>query len=299
MGTLSPESPPKKVILDLKKSLEFKSLSHNSRRNLESTLAKLNGHLTDNGLEFNSEFIKHFLEITKTEVAPNTFNAIRWATKKIIKATSNDLRFHALSDQLFKEPETKAIKPDKKIKEQDYLTKEEATHLWRHGRDKGPRVKKVCLIIKFLFQTGCRINEILNIKLKDIQYLNSKAHIQVIGKGQKVRTVYADENLIEKIQTYFGPRDLLKGQMSLLFVSERGNPIHPTSIQKSIRDLATKLNIGKQVHPHTLRHSCAMYLLHDKKLDLKSVSTYLGHSNPSITLEYYLHNMISANDVLD
>jgi site-specific recombinase XerD len=294
---LPTKSPPKEVKIDLLFATSLNSLSRSTLQNVKSTLKRLNCHLAEFDLEFNAESIKHFLETTREQVAPNTFNIIRYSTKKIVKAQSHDIRFSHLADTLFKE--VRSIKPDKKIKEQDYLTKDEATRLWRYGRDKGARVKRTCLMIKFLFQSGCRISEALDIKLKDIQFLNHKAHIQVIGKGSKVRTVYADQSLIEKCLTFFGPRDQSKGKQALLFISERGNPIHPTSIQKSIRDLATKLNIGKHVHPHTLRHSCAMQLLHEKKLDIKSVSEYLGHSDVSITINSYLHSMISADDVLD
>jgi len=292
-----PQKPPERVKIDLSKHPDLAKLSHNSRKILKSAVSKLNEYLGVHNFDFNQESLLGFLTHVRATASPSHFNTVKWALKKVLKSTSRNLDFHALSDALFKQPEAKSIKVDNRVQEQDYLTKDEATTLWRYGRDKNLRTKKLCLFVKFLFQTGCRLSEALSIRLKDIEINGHHAQIKIVGKRSKQRTAYCDSNLLDKIQTFYGPRS--NTPTALLLVSERGNPIHPTSIQTALKTLATKVGLKKNIHPHTLRHSCAMYQLHEKKLDIKSLSEYLGHSDTSTTLNSYCHSMLSAEKILD
>src|SRR5262249_17977256 len=69
-----------------------------------------------------------------------------------------------------------------------------------------------------------------------------------------------------------------------LFVSERGQPLTRQAVNYLIGAAAESAGL-KNVHPHTLRHSCGFYLA-DKGTDLRTMQAYLGHRDPRHTVHY-------------
>jgi len=69
-----------------------------------------------------------------------------------------------------------------------------------------------------------------------------------------------------------------------LFVSERGQPLTRQAVNYLIGAAAKSAGL-KNVHPHTLRHSCGFYLA-DKGTDLRTMQDYLGHRDPRHTVHY-------------
>jgi site-specific recombinase XerD len=64
-------------------------------------------------------------------------------------------------------------------------------------------------------------------------------------------------------------------------------PITPNIVWLACRQAAEAAGIGKRIHPHSLRHSCATHLL-DAGADLRTIQVLLGHSRLEHTL-IYLH----------
>nr|MBC8182735.1 site-specific integrase [candidate division KSB1 bacterium] len=54
---------------------------------------------------------------------------------------------------------------------------------------------------------------------------------------------------------------------------------------------------GFSIHPHTLRHSCAMHLKFMGKSP-QYIQKYLGHSKVNITIEHYFHDK-PEDEVMD
>ena len=143
------------------------------------------------------------------------------------------------------------------------------------------------LIIELLYDTGCRANELVNIKLKDINF--SEKSIKVLGKGSKERIVYYGEYTEETLEKYLPERlEILKNKVSdYLFVSKESGSLTTRRVAQIIDDIIKLLAIKNNVTPHTFRHSFATHLLnHDA--DLRSVQELLGHSSLSTT-QIYTH----------
>jgi len=86
---------------------------------------------------------------------------------------------------------------------------------------------------------------------------------------------------LRTIKRYLAARE---DKLPWLFVSERGQPMTRQAVNYLIREAAERAGL-KNVHPHTLRHSCGYYLA-DKATDLRTMQDYLGHRDPRHTVRY-------------
>ncbi|MBR3898258.1 MAG: tyrosine recombinase XerC [Bacilli bacterium] len=136
------------------------------------------------------------------------------------------------------------------------------------------------LILEMLYSSGCRVSEIANIKIKDINFGERK--ILILGKGNKERYVYYGSKCERLLNRY-----LEKYDNEYLFVNKHGNRLNERIIRKIVSDNARKAGLEVHVTPHTLRHTYATHLLNDGA-DLKSVGDLLGHESLSTT-QIYTH----------
>jgi integrase/recombinase XerD len=78
-----------------------------------------------------------------------------------------------------------------------------------------------------------------------------------------------------------------KGFEDTLFLNRRGKQLTRAMIFTIIKDLAVKINLNKNISPHTFRHSFASHLL-ENGADLRSIQLMLGHESITTT-EIYVH----------
>ena len=86
---------------------------------------------------------------------------------------------------------------------------------------------------------------------------------------------------LRAIKRYLSTRD---DRLPWLFVSERGQLMTRQAVNYLIGEAAKTAGL-RNVHPHTLRHSCGYYLA-DKGTDLRTMQDYLGHRDPRHTVHY-------------
>jgi site-specific recombinase XerD len=143
-------------------------------------------------------------------------------------------------------------------------------------------------ILELLFSTGLRVSELCALKA-DIDLTSDELSIR--GKGGKVRVVFISEDAKKHIRAYL---KLRKDMNEALFVkvgkeAEKGNagPLTRRSIERIVKQHATKSGISKKVTPHTMRHLFATDLL-SNGADIRSVQALLGHSS-IVTTQIYTH----------
>lgn len=143
-------------------------------------------------------------------------------------------------------------------------------------------------MLKFLWMTGCRISEACSILLEQIIIENDTAIIDVIGKGRKTRKIRIPiVELNSILDTHKGSR--------FLFETENGRMYNRNYITREIKRLGQRV-LGRRLTAHMFRHSFATRMLVSTR-KLKAVSEYLGHSSTSTTLDMYVHETLTDQEL--
>ena len=139
---------------------------------------------------------------------------------------------------------------------------------------------------------GLRREEVIALDLADISLSARKGSIRVFGKGGKVRTVPANQQLREMLQAWLDDRRLWPGsdETQAVFIAVR-RPIRRLGVRhvnELVATVADEANLGDDitVTPHTLRHTFATELLRDQGVDIVTVADLLGHSSIETTRLY-------------
>ena len=144
-------------------------------------------------------------------------------------------------------------------------------------------------ILETLYGCGLRVSEITTLKISDLFF--DEGFIKITGKGNKQRFVpiaNATQKYIELYKdTIRNHMTIVKGYEDTLFLNRRGKQLTRAMIFTIIKTLAIKINLQKNISPHTLRHSFATHLL-ENGADLRSIQMMLGHESITTT-EIYVH----------
>jgi len=139
-----------------------------------------------------------------------------------------------------------------------------------------------------LYATGMRISELISLNMHNVDL--TRGSVQVIGKGGKERLIPLTNDAINMIKKYLteAREKLSKGKdHNNIFVSTHGKQISRHSFWHRIKAYLKKVDVSKEVHPHTLRHAFATHMLNNGA-DLRSVQLLLGHSDLATT-QIYTH----------
>ena len=134
------------------------------------------------------------------------------------------------------------------------------------------------LLLMFLYYAGLRLDEMINIGWKDMDFERSLIHLK-ITKGGRDRVVFLHPKLKEFLNISGVKQD------GLIFVSNRGGKYIKRNVQMIVKNASKRAGIKKNVTPHTLRHSFATHLL-EGGADIRYIQQLLGHKDLKTTQIY-------------
>ena len=148
-------------------------------------------------------------------------------------------------------------------------------------------------ILTLFLNCGIRLSELVGINIKDIDFSENK--LNVIGKGNKERTIYLNKACINAINSYLSVRPktgIKKGSEDALFLSERlerKERISNRTVQYVVKKELQKAGLDTNKYSvHKLRHTAATLMYKYGNVDIRALQELLGHESISTT-EIYTH----------
>lgn len=197
-------------------------------------------------------------------------------------------RFLVQEDVIRSDPSRLVELPKISLKLPDVLSVNEVKRLLDTPDPQTHRGARDAAMLEILYAAGLRVSELVNLKLRDINW--EAGYVRVLGKGSKERVVPIGLYAQKKIQHYLdhNRNALLKNRISpYLFISRAAKPMTRQGFWKLLRNYAHRAKLHKKITPHSLRHSFATHLL-EGGADLRAVQTMLGHVDISTT-QIYTH----------
>lgn len=140
-------------------------------------------------------------------------------------------------------------------------------------------------MIELFYSTGCRLSEMVNLKISDIDFTSKEVHL--FGKGSKHRTSYLNAKAEYMLKKYFElerPKESISDSVFVIF-RKPYNEMHKESIYARIKAIQKRSGIERSLFPHLLRHTMATDAL-NRGMNVAEVKEILGHKKLDTTMIY-------------
>ena len=139
-------------------------------------------------------------------------------------------------------------------------------------------------ILELLFSSGIRVNELIQLRLHDIDLVGHEC--RVMGKGDKERIVLFGSRVQMSIQYYLDNARMQWGSIDkTLFISATGHALTARTIQRIVKNANRYHSSSVEITPHSCRHTCASILI-SNGAGIRDIQELLGHSSITTTERY-------------
>ncbi len=214
--------------------------------------------------EINLDVLSNFINYQKNRCVKNSTINKRLKPLKLMYRFNN-----ILDNEIFLQ---KKLKEDKKTF--PVLSKNEMEKLNNYLLSNKLAFRNV-LLIRLLIDTGVRLNEVLNIKVKNINFDTSSIYLD-ITKTKQSRYVYFTKNTLKLLVEYILKNKLTK-ENKLFCLTSSGVLSMFYRIKKTLNFI--------EFHPHMLRHGLATNL-NKKGMSVFEIQLIMGHTNVATTQRY-------------
>ena len=252
-----------------------KGLSKNSVDSYRSDLIKLSNYLQNEEIS-KTNIDNFFLDMAEFKYSDSTKKRMYSSIKNFLKYIHEHNDYELIDISYIK------LKSSNKLPEVISISDiEKLINFYNHEDYLKSRNRT---IIDVLYSTGCRVSELCDINLSDMD-LDEK-YLKLKGKGSKQRIVPIGSKLHENLIEYLKVRSsFIQNNEKTLFLSKSKNKLDRTAVFRIIKKTAMSLSLQIDIYPHTLRHSAATHML-EGGCDLRTVQEFLGHSSVSTTQIY-------------
>lgn len=164
---------------------------------------------------------------------------------------------------------------------------------------RGPSGLRNRALIVVMWRAGLRVAEAVELEPRDLDLDSGKVTVRCgkgsRGRGPKRRVVALEPEAMAVVERWLDRRAQLGvPRGSKVFCTIRrdpggiGRPLTTSYVREMLHERGAKAEIDKRVHPHGLRHTCAVDLL-EAGLDVKTIQLVLGHTDLRVTDRYLDH----------
>lgn len=248
--------------------------------------------------------LNQFLQIRKIELDPdqlesghivdfiefiNELGVSPYSQARIISGLKSFYKYMRYDHDLEADPTSLIEAPKLGRKLPDTLEVHEIDELLSAIDMSTPEGQRNRAMLETLYSSGLRVSELVELKISNIY--EEMGFLRVLGKGSKERYVPIGKHALKYIRLYIehirSHLDIKEGQEDYVFLNRRGSKLSRVMVFMIIKDLSAATSLGKNISPHTFRHSFATHLI-EGGADLRAVQEMLGHESITTT-EIYTH----------
>lgn len=270
-----------KIIEEFIDYLRFeRKYSENTISSYKRDLNKINIYIKKEFTKLNKKDIQNYIQ--KLSKEENTSSVSR-----CISTLKSFYKFLEINKYTNSNPLTTITNPKTQKKLPKVLSEEEIDKLLDINLNTNFDYRNKAML-ELMYSSGLRVSELVNLKVNDIDLVNSS--VRIFGKGSKERIIPLNDYATIALKNYilYYRTSLFKhGENNYLFLNNHGNKMTRQGFFKILSKIAKEKNIKTELSPHTLRHSFATHLL-KHGADLRSIQELLGHSDISTT-QIYTH----------
>ncbi len=275
-------------------------------KNFKSYL-RVEKSLSSNSVEAYDDDVKklvQFLDYHKLDISPTNIKLvhlrqfIEWINNmglcsrtqaRIISGIRAFYKYLLMEDEIDNNPSELLEGPKTGRKLPTFLSVEEVDALLAAIDLSKPEGQRNKAMLETLYSCGLRVSEVVNMRISNLFF--DEGYVKITGKGNKERLVPISPRAIKEINLYWkyyrNHLEIKKGCENILFLNRRGNKLTRVMVFIIIKELALKIDLQKEISPHTFRHSFATHLV-EGGADLRAVQEMLGHESITTT-ELYTH----------
>jgi len=271
-----------RTYLKLERGLSENSIDNYSR-DVKKLVKFLERHqLPDTPLSIEKGTVQQFVYEAAREVGPRS-------QARIISGLNSFFNYLLFEDYREDTPMELVESPKIGRKLPDTLSEKEVKKILEAIDRSAPEGERNRAMLETLYGCGLRVSELIGLRLSDLYF--DEYFISVRGKGDKQRFVPILPVTIKHINIYREQvrvhQAIKKGAEDILFLNRRGRALSRAMVFTIVKDSGELSGIGKQISPHTFRHSFATHLL-TNGADLRAIQQMLGHESITTT-EVYMH----------
>lgn len=241
---------------------------------------------------FERKFIEEWLTWLKDirKCSPETCNNRLASIRTFLKYLgSRDVRYLYISQEASEIPRRKTQR--KKV---FGISREAIKALMDAPNPKTHTGKRDLVFMVLLYATAVRIDEILSLKNDQLHLEKERPYITVIGKGNKIRTIYLLPKAVSHLKNYLQEFHDANPEPEAYVFYSRNVGIHGKMSQPAMAKMLKKYaaivhenctDVPLDLHAHQFRHAKASHWLEDG-MNIVQISFLLGHEQLQTTMVY-------------
>ncbi len=162
-------------------------------------------------------------------------------------------------------------------------------------------------ILVLLFDSAIRLEELLNLKLSDLNFDVDNPYIRIHGKGDKERIVAITKKTVEHLKKYihYYHQSAMERSHPLFYsiIKENMNTMSERNVERIVKKYADIIrekypDLPASIYPHMLRRTRVTGLYRDG-VDLELLSRILGHSSTTTTRIYAIPSVEMLREAME